>query len=421
MTVLAALAFRNLRRHLRRTVLTSLAMIVGGALLMISLPLGDGIHEKWIESGVRIGSGHLSIETPAFQRSRRIEDRLPAAARAEAEAALADPAVAPFVTTASPQLVVGGLVSSAGGARPCRIVGVDSDAESVFTILDDKVIEGRYLKRSDRLAAYVGWELADALALRVGSRLVVTAQDSGGDIAGQLLRVVGVFRTGVPAIDQSLVHVPLSTAGSWLGSGADVTNVAILAQSSTDVERLRRSLVHRLAGPIEAGELAVLGWRELMPELDAAVRIDDFGNYFIQAILFFIIALGIVNTVLMSVLHRHREFGMLKALGLTPAQTAVLVLVEGIVLTVASGLIGIVLGLSITWFFGRDGLDFSGVLQEQWSISGAIIDPIVVPIVRWTRVLQALFFILLVGAMASLYPAFRASRIDVTEAMRFDR
>jgi ABC-type lipoprotein release transport system permease subunit len=419
--ILIDLALRNLRRHVRRTLLTSLAMIVGGALLMISLPLGDGTHEMWIESGVRMGSGHVSIQTPEFHASRKIEDRLSARARSEAEAVLSEPSIARYVITASPQLAVGGLVSSPAGARPAQIVGVNPDAEAVFTILDDKLVEGRYLEPSDRLTAYLGSGLAESLDLRLGSRLVVTAQDARGDIAGQLLRVVGIFRTGVPEVDQSLVHIPLATAGSWLGSDDDVTNIAILVSTNTDVEPLSRALERRLAGAIELGELTVLGWREAMPELDAAVKIDDFGNYLIQGILFAIIALGIVNTVLMSVLHRHREFGVLQALGLTPAQTGGLVLFEGIVLTVLSGIAGIALGLFITWFFWRDGLDFSAMWDEEWSFSGVVMEPIVVPLIRWARIAQSMAFIFLIGAVASLYPAYRATRIDVTEAMKFER
>jgi len=419
--ILVDLACRNLRRHLRRTILTALALVVGGAVLMITFPLGDGTHEAWIESGVRMGSGHVSIQRPGFQASRKIEVRLSRDARAEAEAALEAPEVQGYVTAVSPQLSVSGLASSPTGARPVQIVGVESAAEATFGILDEKTAEGRYLEPDDRLAAYVGAGLAEGLDLRLGSRLVLTAQDGSGEIAGQLVRVIGIFRTGVPEVDQSLVHVPLATAGAWLGTGGDVTQIAVLAEESLHVDRLRRALERKLAGPIERGDLSIMGWREAMPELDAAVKIDDFGNYLMQGILFTIIGIGIVNTVLMSVLHRHREFGVLQALGLTPAQTGTLVLIEGLVLTAFSGIAGVALGLFITWFFWRDGLDFSSMLNEEWSFSGVVMEPVVIPMFRLARVVQALLFLLVVGALASLYPAFRAARIDVTEAMKFER
>jgi ABC-type lipoprotein release transport system permease subunit len=419
--VLVDLACRNLRRHVRRTMLTSLALVVGGALLMFMFPMGDGTHEAWIESGVRMGSGHLAIQRPGFQTSRKIEDRLTQEARADAERALQGGEVQGYVTAVSPQLAVSGLASSPTGARPVRIVGVESEAERRFGILDEKVAEGRYLEPGDRLAAYVGFDLAEGLDLRLGSRLVLTAQDASGEIAGQLVRVVGIFRTAVPEIDQSLVHVPLATAGSWLGTGKDVTQIAVLVDESGAVDPLRRALERELAPPIERGQLSIESWREAMPELDAAVKIDDFGNYLMQGILFTIIAVGIVNTVLMSVLHRHREFGVLQALGLTPAQTGTLVLIEGLVLTAFSGIAGVALGLFITWYFWRDGLDYSALMSEEWSFSGIVMDPVVIPLFRLARVVQALLFLLAIGALASLYPAFRATRIDVTEAMKFER
>ncbi len=392
-STMVRLASRNLRRYLRRTALTSAAMIVGGALMIFSLSLGDGGHEDWIESGARTGSGHLSIQAPGFKTSRKIEDRLSTAARAGAETALQQPGVVDHIVSVVPQLAIGGLASSPTGARPAQIIGVDPVAEAELSSLD----------------------------LRLGSRLVLTAQDAEGEISGQLVRVVGVFRSGVPEVDQTLVHIPLSTGGAWLRSGDDVTTIAILVDRSRAVPVILRALKRELAAEIESGELAVLSWREVSPELNAAVRIDDMGNYIWQGIMFGIIALGIVNTVLMSVMYRKREFGLLQALGFTPRQTGGLVITEGLALTAVSGFFGIALGLFLTWFFFRNGLDFSFTWDENFTFSGVVVDPIIVPLFSVRRVMQSLIFILTIGTLASLYPAIRAMRIDVAEAMKFER
>lgn len=401
--------------------LTSIAMVLGGTMLMISLPLGDGTHEAWIDSGVRMGNGHLTIQAPGFQTSRRIEDRLSAGARAAAESALSRAELAPVIETVSPRITVEGLASSPAGARPASIVGVDPEAGAAFTIVDEKVIEGRYLEAGDELAAYVGDVLAEGLDLELGGRLVVTAQDATGEIAGQLLRVVGIFRTGVPEVDQSLVHIPIETAGAWLSAGDDLSQIGVLVTGSDEVERTQQALERALAEPIDAGKLVVMSWRESMPELDAAVKIDDFGNYLLHGILFTIIGLGVVNTVLMSVLHRRREFGVLRALGLTPRETGSLVLIEGGILAAVSSVAGILLGLFIVWYFWRDGLDFSAMWDEEWSFSGVVMDPVVIPLVRGARIVQVAIFMLSVGLLSSIYPAVKASRIDVTEAMKFER
>ena len=419
--VIALLALRNLRRYLRRTLLTALAMIVGGALLMFSLSLGDGTHESWIDSGVRMGTGHITIESPEFQLSRKIDDRVSANARAAVEGALRDPGVAEQITAVSAKVIVRGLASSAAGARPVQVMGVEPLGEAEFSTLDEQVVEGRYLEPGDGLAAYVGVDLVESLDLRLGSRLVLTAQDVDKEIAGQLVRVVGVFRSGVPAIDQALVHVPLETVGAWLGSGQDVTNVGVLVAESNDVPRVASQLRASLAELIESNAIRVIGWREAMPELNAAVAIDDFGNYLIHGILFVIIGFGIVNTVLMSVLHRRREFGLLQALGLTPRQTGALVLIEGLVLTAFSAVLGIGLGVLVTWYFWGDGLDFSSMMSGEMTFSGVVIDPVIVPLFRGARIAQALLFILMIGGVASAYPAIRAATIDAAEAMKFER
>ena len=419
--VVATLALRNLRRHLRRTLLTASAMVIGGALMMFSFALGDGTHEAWIDSGVRMDTGHITIEAPEFRLSRKIEDRLASVARTAAEHALAAPENAGLVTTVSAKLTISALASSAAGARPVRIVGVTPHAEAEFSKIDEQVIEGRYLADDDRLAAYVGVGLIESLDLRLDSRLVVTAQDAHQEIAGQLLRVVGVFRSGVPEIDQTLIHIPLTTAGEWLGSGQDVTNIGVMVDNSDAVPTVIRRLNQALAEPIDRHATTVMSWRDAMPALAAAVAIDDLGNYLVYGILFVIIALGIVNTVLMSVLHRHREFAVLQALGLTPRQTGTLVLIEGLVLTTVSGIGGVALGVFITLYFWGDGLDVSSLLNEEMSFSGVVLDPVIVPLFRTTRIIQVLMFIFFIGVLSSIYPAIRAAKINIAEAMKFER
>ena len=300
-------------------------------------------------------------------------------------------------------------------------MGVDPAAEVAFSTLDEQVVEGRYLEPGDRLAAFVGVGLAESLDVRLDSRFVLTAQGVDREIAGQLVRVVGIFRSGVPEIDQALVHIPLSTVGEWLGSGQDVTNIGVLVGDSAAVPGLGQALAGALAEPIAAQSATVMDWREAMPQLAAAVAIDDFGNYLVHGILFTLIGFGVVNTVLMSVLYRHREFGVLQALGLTPRETGAVVLVEGLVLTVVSGIVGICLGILVTSWIWGDGLDYSAFYSGEMTFSGVVLDPVIIPLFRVSRIVQVLLFMLFVGTVASVYPAYRAATIDVTEAMKFER
>lgn len=415
---LLTLSARSVGRNARRSTLTSAAMALGLALLMFSRALADGGHEQWIDSAVRLGTGHLAIQAPDYLETGRLEHRLDASAVARIEAVLDAPGPDVPVKGWTPRLTVNGLASSAASALPVRIEGVDPEREATFSTLVGQLGAGRYLEPDDRLHAYIGVELARRLQLDVGERMVVTAQTASGEVEGQLVRVVGTFRTGIQELDEGLIHIPLHTARSWLGVSGDLTTVAVLLESSFETDHAAVALRRALDG--DRG-IRVLGWRQASPELDSAVRIDDYGDYIFHTILFAIIGLAILNAVLMAVLGRRREFGILQALGLTGAETGLVVFGEGLFLTAASGLAGLVLGFAVTWIFFRDGLDFSGLMEGDMTASGGVIDPVIVPVFRSGQVLMSLASILIIGTLASLYPAYRASRLDVAEAMKFEQ
>jgi ABC-type lipoprotein release transport system permease subunit len=219
-------------------------------------------------------------------------------------------------------------------------------------------------------------------------------------------------------MDEGFVQIPLSTAQEWLGVPGAVTTEALLLRNSRDVGPVRRELESALEG--WSDEAIVLGWRESMPELDAAVRMDDWADYVFHLVLFVIAATAIVNTILMSVMYRTREFGVLRALGLERGEVGRVVFIEGMILTAVSGLVGMALGAAIVWGFFRNGLDFSAMWDMEMEAAGIVIDPVIVPRFHWSQILQSLFFILAIGSLSSIYPAWRATRIDVAEAMKFE-
>ena len=417
--VLLKLAARSVGRNAQRSALTAAAMVLGLALLIFSRSLAEGAHEQWVTSAVRMGSGHVAIQAPDYLESGKLEHRI--GAKASQRALDAVQAVAgDRVVAHAPRLTVTGLASSASSALPVRIEGVDPDGERVFSDLDEKVENGRYLEPDDRLHAYIGVELARRLGLKVGNRFVLTAQSAAGDVEGQLVRVAGIFHTAIPEMDEGLIHIPIETARAWLGTPGAVTTHAVLLASSRDTGGVVDELRDQLAGD---SDLRVLGWRRASPELDSALRMDDYGDYVFHSILFAIVALAIMNAVMMSVLGRRREFGLLQALGLTGAQTGWVVFGEGLFLTAVSGIVGMGLGFLFTWAFFRDGLDFSGIAQSEsaWASAGGIVDPVIVPIFHSSQVLLSLYFILIIGTLASIYPAVRASKLDVAEAMKLDQ
>jgi ABC-type lipoprotein release transport system permease subunit len=416
--LLLRLALRNVRRQVRRSFLTASAMVVSLILLVFSRSIADGGHDKWIDGGVRLGSGHVAFQAPAYRERHAIEHRLDQAAVTAVDRALADPAIAPAIAAVAHRVEVAGLAASAAAAVPVSVVGVEPAEEPAFSEMDRRRVEGRYLAADDRLAGYVGEGLARRLRVELGDRLVLTAQASDSTITEQLVRVVGTFRTGIPEVDQGLVQIPLATAQDWLGLGRAVTTVSVLLHDSWATDRVVAAARRALAA--DTGRIAVLSWRHAMPELDAAVRVDDAGDYVFHAVLFLIVALAIVNTVLMSVLQRTREFGVIRALGLRRRDSAALVTLETLLLALVSGAVGIALGLALTWGLFRHGIDFTRFMGDQFTAAGTVIDPVFVPQFRVTQIVQSVAFTVVIGLLASLYPAWRATRIDITEAMKFE-
>ncbi len=414
---LLLLSLRSVGRNMRRSVLTAAAMALGLALLIFFRAIGEGVHEQWIDSAVRLGTGHVALQAPEFLETGRLEHRLDSTKVRAVAAVLGQPALTPDVQAWAPHLTVSGLASSASSAVPVRIEGVDPARERRFSILPGHIAQGRYLEAGDRLRAVIGDALARRLNLEVGDRFVLTAQTSSGQVEGQMMRVAGTFHTGVEEIDQGLVHVPLRTERRWLGVPGAVTTVAVLLRNSRETDAMVRRLKDALGD--EPG-IRVVGWRQASPEMNSAVQIDDFGDYLFHAVLFAIIALAILNAVMMSVLGRKREFGILQALGLTGAETGWVVLGEGLFLTAAAGVAGMLLGFAFTWGLFRHGLNLGSVMGNM-TVSGGIMNPVVIPLFRTQQVVLAVASIVIIGTLASFYPALRASRLDVAEAMKFEQ
>lgn len=413
---LLRIAARNVLRQGRRSILIAAAMTLGVATLAIFLALGDGMHSQWIDAGVRLADGHVTLEAPGYRPGMDIAQRLDSVAVRQVRAALTDPDVAQHVRAAAAHLAVDALASSATSALPVRALGVEPEAERRFSILPSRLVSGRVLQEDDRLEALVGSGLADRLDLHPGSRFVLTAPDRTGEVQQQLVHVAGVFRTGIREVDEGVVELPIETVRRWLGTPGAATGVAVLLNRGRDTETVAAAL-RRL---VPSG-IAVLTWHQTSPELDAAVRVDNFGNYIFNAMLLSIVALAVLEALLVSVLHRQREFGVLQALGLSGWETSIVVLGEGLLLAAASGIAGLSLGFGVTWILSRTGIDLTKVVGDQLSISGAIISPIVYPDAQLSRAWQGAAVVAVLGVLASLYPMWQAARIDVADAVKLEQ
>jgi len=408
MAILMKLAWRNLWRNVRRTLITMAAIGLGLALAMVSIGLGDGGHEQMIESGVRMGAGHITVQPRGYQKNPSNEKTI--TNETPVLRALKD---IPQVREVSLRIVGRGLISSAANSSGIAFRGVDPTQEGDKSLLAPHLISGDYLSVGDARGILIGEKLAQKLKVSVGKRVVLMGQDASREVSSSLFRIKGIYKTGVSDLDRYFCVISLEGARHFLGLEQGVTQVAIYLGSQFEVEKVLSLLRSRLGFlPIE-----VLPWQEVMPDLLRFVQLDDAGNYLFLGIILVIVALGILNTILMSVLERTREFGMMLALGLSPCFLFFTIMFETTILALMSMVFGGGLGFGGHHYFATVGLNLTGLTAERLTLAGTIISPILYSHLRPIRVVGLLIIVFLVTLVTGLYPAVKASRLSPVKAI----
>ena len=422
--LLVKIGWRNLWRNPRGTLLTALALGLGLTLLLISLGLLDGSNEQMVGNGVRFGTGHVVIQAPGYQDTASQELLLPDRVVSTTEEFLHTRAMKPLLRGVSPRLLASGLLSSAANADGVRIMGVIPKEERAVSLIPERIVEGNYLNDDQQSGVVIGAELARKLAVKIGAKVVLMTQvvqspdtdaadSGGGEMQSTLLRVSGVFRTGIQAIDAHVIQLRLPEAQALLGAPDRVTQVAVLLEREGDSLMVARGLRKQLTGvPVE-----ILPWRESMPTLAHLLLLDDAFNYVMNGVVLAMVGLGILNTILMRVLERRYEFGLFSALGLRPVQLAVMIIGESLALTAFSLTLGLVLGLGVQHYFATHGLDLRWFFHSSLP-SALVFDPIIYSRLSLTRIASSVGIVFLAATLISFYPALKAARTELPGALR---
>ncbi|MEW6442596.1 MAG: FtsX-like permease family protein [bacterium] len=407
--MLLKMAWRNLWKNRRRTLITMSMISIGFGLAMISMGLGDGGHNQMIRNAVRLGSGNLTVEHEDYVEEPT-NDKLLADSAALAE----EVRRMQGIRNVSERILVLGLIYTAENSVGLVIFGVDPANDMMRDSLEPKIVEGTYLKSEDARGIVMGADLARKLKVAVGGKAVITAQDASGQISSQLVRVQGIYRTGIEELDGYFAEINLGLGRALLGIPHGATQLAVFLENEKEQARIKKELE-----PLVSSEptVAVFDWQEVMPELVLFVNMDNAFNYIFLGIILVIVALGILNTILMSVLERTREFGLMAALGLAPGGLVGLVVLETTLLALVALGAGSILGFAGHLYLARHGLDIGAASQEQMSAAGVAIDPII-----YSQLAPERFFLLLgiafwVTILVGIYPAVRAARVDPVRAM----
>ncbi len=402
-----AVAWRNLWRHKRRSLITAVAMAFGVGLCMVTVAFNDGMFEDMFEVMVEQQLGHLQVHHPAYPSKRVLDDTLKGG-----EALLAAIDAHPDTAAASPRLhgfvLVGGEKKSAGAL----LVGIVPERERQVTPLADRVQQGTFLTGPGQIL--VGHKLLEEIEVSLGDEVVVVTQAADGSLGNALFTVAGTYKSGNVQMDRAGAYLGLDELQDLLVLPDQLHGVTVLADDPAALDAYATDLRARVG----TDEVSVETWWEASPQTAQLMGMRDASAIIVLGIVFGAAAFGILNTMMMSVFERTRELGVLRALGIRPGHLVLLVVVESVFLAALASSIGLVIGGVLDGYLVVYGLDMSTAAEDGFSFQGVMLDPVIHGVVRWQSVLLVIGSVFLVSVGASLYPAFRAARLRPVEAIR---
>jgi ABC-type lipoprotein release transport system permease subunit len=401
------MAWRNVWRNPRRSLLTMAAVAFASLILIFMLSWQFGSYDTMINTAVAIHTGHLQVQAEGYQDSRSI-GKVVERPKAVTHLVAGTEGVAAHTTRAS----AFSLASSEDRTYASMVVGIDPEREPAVSTLESLVRRGSFLAPDDRYRALIGRLLARNLQVDVGDEIVLLGQGRDGSIAASAVRVKGVFESGQDEFDRSTVQIPLAAFQEVFAMRGAVHEVVVLCNDLDRVPAVQKRLAAALGGMNE--ELVVLDWKELMPGLVQSIQMDLAVGFVFYVILILVVAFSILNTFLMAIFERKKEFGVLLALGSRPGRISRMILAECGLMTGLGIAAGILLGAAVTLYFESRGIAFSGAeeILRQFGLPERMY-----PELSLLSIAVGTGVVLLITSFAVIYPALRVLRLRPVEAV----
>jgi putative ABC transport system permease protein len=401
------MAWRNLWRHKRRTWLTATAMIFSNVLLVFMIALQFGSYDMMITNTLKAFSGYLQVQAEGYQNNPKLRTSIPAIQTLAEQLRAALPNAR--VTSRAAAFA---LASSEQRSFGIQLIGVDPASEAKVSAIPGLVTRGRYLQQSGVPEIVIGSVMARNLKTDIGGEITLLGSGRDGSFAAGIVTVVGIFESGSQDMDRSFAEVPLAYFQETFAMGDHGNSIAIAVDSLDQADAAVAT-----ASAVVGGQdgLVVLDWNALHPGLKQAIQADLSSAWFMYGVLIILVAFSVLNTQLMSVMERTREFGVISALGIRPRRLASLVLLE----TALMALIGLAIGLFLGWlvalYFNLNGFSYPGMqeIAERYNLAGEMY-----PSITFGTMLLGPAVVFVFCLLAAIYPALRLFRLRPVEAMR---
>lgn len=402
--LLVKIAFRNIFRQKRRTLLTVLTMFIGFTLASLSIAWSDGTYNNIIDMFTRNQLGHIQIHRQGYLDSPALYKTID---QYETVAQFIEDV--PGVESWTPRLFSAGLVSVGDKSAGARIIGIDPQREQVATRFDKKVDEGRMFSYEPAHEALLGKGLAKTLKAEVGDEIVIVSQGADGSIANDLYTIVGFVSSGNKTTDQSSFYLHLTDAQELLVLEGRIHEISIVGEDLDIISSLSADIETVIANP----ELAVAPWQEFAKEFYRAMKADQQGGWIMIFVIILVVAVGVLNTVLMTVLERTREYGVLRAIGTGPRQIFGLVLIEVFIMAIISIILAIGLSYAVNYALSIHGV----TIPTTFTYGGIEFRKMYTEINARSFYIPALC-VVFSSMFVAIFPATKAAHVAPARAMR---
>jgi len=400
-----SIAWKNIWRNKLRSLIVIAATTIGVAAGTFSASLMFGVATQKINSSISNEVSHIQIHNPNFRENYEFQYTLP-----DAEKMMKAIAQLPEVKSVAPRTIITGMIMSAASSAGIKLNGIDPEIEKKTTTLYTKIADtkGVYFGEGLHNPIVISQKLADKLNVRLKSKLILRFQSADGSLIEGAFKICGIYRTSNGMFDEINVFIRQSDLGTLIGS-APVHELAILLLNDRQTAEVISTLKKMYS------TLEVLSWKELLPEIGMLTAMLGMMNYFILGIILAALAFGIVNTMLMIVLERTRELGMLMAIGMNRSRLFRMIMLESILLSLCGGAAGMLISTFIIWLTSRTGIDLSSFSQGFESLG---FDPVMYPEIRPAFYLGTVLMVVITGILSSLYPARKALSINPALAVK---
>jgi len=400
------LAWRNIWRNTRRTTVLLAAVIIGVWSMIFVGALMRGIAVGMVKNGIATLTGHIQIHHKGYRDDPSIENSMFNYQVVEKALKKNLPPGSQWTS----RVRVNAIANNARHSSGVIMVGIEPGAEAKISFIGSAISRGRYLDHDDSNGILVGEALLEKFETKIGRKLVLMSQDKTQEIASRAFRIVGVFRAEMEATEKQFVFITRPAAQKMLKLGNGISEIAILLSDGSE----NLDVYKKLKATLPPDQFEILSWQELLPFQTAYLRILDGFMWFWFLVVFIAMGFGIVNTTLMAVFERMREFGLMKALGMKPGWILREVLVESFLLLICGLLVGNLLGFLSIYALSANGIDLSALAAGA---EYAGMSRIIYPAVAARDVMVANLTVLLLGLVVSLYPAIKASRFTPVQAL----